>query len=131
MAKINNAHKRLLKEKFEESAKQYLVALLQAWELDNYYGFWVSDEIGGVYCYGDNIFIGYDDMRYVVDNDIKKEEFQEWSDYCTWCIDMDLKHPNLDAWHMGCPRLSKDKMKHIDNLKQRFEDAVNDAKESF
>lgn len=131
MGKINDAYKRLLKEKFDEAANKYLVALLQMWELDACYGFWVADQVGGTYAYGDNISINYDDICYVVNNDIPKDEFQEWSDYCTWCIEMGLSYPNLNAWHMGCPRHSKDKIEHINNLKQRFEDAVKEAKESF
>lgn len=131
MAKINNAHKRLLKEKFEDVANLYLVALLQMWDLSEKGGFWVADEVGGTYAYGNNGFINFDDMRYAVDNNIKEEEFSEWSDYCVWCIDVGLSYPNLKSWHMGCPRHSKDKIEHINNLKQRFEDAIKEAKESF
>ena len=55
MKKAKDAIKRQLKEQWQQSCNGFLVELLRMWELDAHYGYWIGDETGGVYDYGDGI----------------------------------------------------------------------------
>ncbi len=41
---------------------------------------WVSDEIGSIACFIDQYFFNFDDIRYDIDNNIKKELIFRWQD---------------------------------------------------
>ena len=50
-------------------------------KLDGYYGYWIGDEVGGVYDYGDGMFtINMDDIIYCV-ADVTREQYIEWQEY--------------------------------------------------
>ena len=71
MKKTKDAVKRKLKGQWELACNGYLCELLNMWELDSYYGYWIGEEIGGVYDYGGGMFtIGMDDIIYCVEHDI-------------------------------------------------------------
>ena len=83
---------------------------------------WVGDEIGGVLCVSDDLFFGFDDMRYCIDNKVWNEDLMQWYDYCVRVnlIDCDLHTPNLDYWLKGCPRYSEEQLKKIEKEKRKI-----------
>lgn len=131
MAKIKDARKKVLREKFNEAVNQYLLALLEMWEWDAHYGYWIADNIGGIYAYGENYFIGFDDMRYIVDNNVKKEVYYEWSEYCLVANEYNFSIPNLDSWIKGCPRVSQRDIEYLQGLKSKLIKECERLKEKF
>ena len=127
--KVNNAVKRNIKKKFKDAANGYLLELCNMWELDPTNGWFVGDEVGDVWCYGDNIFIGFDDMRYVVENDVSYETYQEWQEYCVWANEFNQDTPNLNAWCKGCPRVDEETQKKLSAMKSDLIKACLDEKE--
>ena len=127
--KVNDAVKRNIKEKFKDAVNGYLLELCNMWELDPANGWFVGDEVGDVWCYGDYIFIGFDDMRYVVENDVSYETYFDWQEYCVFANEFNQDTPNLNAWCKGCPRLSESEQQRLRDLKKDFESAVKDCKE--
>ena len=126
---MNKAHIKLLKENYEKACNDYVQALLTLWGLDAYYGYWIGDEIGGVYDYGDGIFtIGMCDIVYSVENGVTKEEYEEMLEYCIKCSEYNLPTMNLNAWHKGAPRYDFTK---LDALKKDLDDAIDNEKNKF
>ena len=126
MKTINESHKRLLKEQYEKSVMSYVNALLDMWELDAHYGSFISDEIGGVYDYGDGIFtIDMQDVVYCVENGVTSEEYEQWQDYGVKCAEYNLPIMNLNAWHKGAPRHD---FTVLDALKKDLDDATEEYK---
>jgi len=69
------------------------------------------------------------EVRYMVDNNILWETFEEWYSY-TLRLDMissEIPTPNLMSWCKGCPRKSK---QEIENLETLHENVIT-AKELF
>ena len=129
MKTINESHKTLLREQYEKAVMNYVNTLLQMWELDGYYGYFIGDEIGGVYDYGDGIFtIGMCDIVYSVENGVTKEEYEEMLEYCVKCHDYNLPAMNLNAWHKGAPRYDFTK---LDALKKDLDGAIENEKNKF
>ena len=105
------------RELFVSSVNAYLEELLRMFEWDAYYGYWVSDDVGGIYMYGDNDSLSFDEIRYIVDNNISLHTIEEWKDYCLSVAVFDIPTPSLEAWCYGCPHISKEKIKELEKLK--------------
>lgn len=95
---------------------KYLKTLLKDWDFDPSNGYWIADEIGGVYAYGDWLFISFDDMRYAVEHDVSAETYDEWQNYNSFALEFGQNTINLKSWCMGCPRLSQEQ---VDNLQKK------------
>jgi len=120
---------RVLREDYEKACNGYLVTLLNMWELDASYGFWVSDEVGGVYSYGDTgLYLNMDDMIYVVENNISEQFYQEWLDYCVWAGEFNQTVPNLRAWHHGFPRVDEATQKKLSEMKRELDKLIEENK---
>lgn len=132
MEKTKNSVKRMLKEQYEKACNGYLVELLRMWELDAYYGYWIGQEIGGVYDYGGGMFtIGMNDIIYCVEHDIGREQYIEWQEYCCDAAEFGFDMPNLKSWIMGCPRTSQEVFKKLREMKKILDDAIKAEKEKY
>lgn len=128
---MNTSHKKLLKENYEKACNAYVGMLAEMWEWDTKsYGYWVGDEVGGIYSYGEFVFIDMQDIIFCVENNINASEYEEWQEYCLFANEYNQNVPNLKAWHNGCPRLSKDAQKHLISLKERLDKAIQEYKEN-
>lgn len=110
---------------FERVVGSYEDALCELFQLNKDDGFWVGDDIGGVYCNGDMFCITFDEMRIVIDNNISKKEFLEYEEYVSFCMEFNKVAPNLQSWIKGCPRHSKETIQKIHDLKRQFDIAVS------
>lgn len=126
---MNKAHLKLLKENYEKACNDYVRSLLNLWDLDGFYGYWIGEEAGGVYDYGDGIFtIGMQDIVYCVENGVTEKEYEELLEYCCKCAEYNLPKMNLNAWHKGAPRHDFTK---LDALKKDLDDAIENEKNKF
>ena len=126
---MNKAHIKLLKENYEKACNDYVRALLNLWDLDGRYGYFIGDEVGGVYDYGDGIFtIGMQDIVYCVENGVTKQEYEEMLEYCCKCVEYNLPTMNINAWHKGAPRHDFTK---LDAAKKALDEAIDNEKNKF
>ena len=128
MKKIKDAVKRQLKEQYEKACNGYLCELLSMWELDAYYGYWIGEEVGGVYDYGGMMTIGMEDIIYCVEHDVTEFQYQEWQEYICDAGEFGFDTPNLKSWMMGCPRIHAETFKHLRKLKAQLNEAIKDEK---
>ena len=132
MGKTKDAVKKQLKEQWKKACNGFLVELLRMWELDSYYGYWIGDEIGGVYDYGDGAFtIGMDDIIYCVEHDIGREQYMEWQDYLCDAAEFGFDTPNLKSWMMGCPRTPPEVFEKLRKMKEELNEAIKAEKEKY
>jgi hypothetical protein len=131
MKKTKDAVKRQLKEQWRQAVRGYQSALLNMWELDAHYSYWIGGEEGSVYDYGDGMFtIGIDDMIYCVDCDVTREKYIEWQEYICDAAEFGFDTPNLRSFVRGCPRTSAETFQHLREIKAMLNDAVKEEKES-
>lgn len=129
---ISKAMLRVLREDYEKACNGYLVTLLNMWELYASYGFWVSDEVGGVYSYGDTgLYLNMDDIIYVVENNISEQSYQEWLDYCVWASEFNQTVPNLRAWHHGFPRVDEATQEKLSEMRYELDRLIEKTKGKF
>ena len=132
MNKTKDSTKAMLREQWEKACNGYLVELLRMWELDAYYGYWIGEEIGGVYDYGDGMFtIGMNDIIYCVEHDIGREQYIEWQEYCCDAAEFGFDTPNLKSWMMGCPRTQPEVFEKLRKMKAELNEAIKAEKEKY
>ena len=130
MSKTKDSTKAMLREQWEKACNGYLVELLRMWELDAYYGYWIGEEIGGVYDYGGGMFtIGMDDIIYCVENDVEYKEYMAWQEYICEAAEFGFDTPNLRSWHRGCPRTPPEVFERLRGIKADLDKAVKEEKE--
>jgi len=120
-----------LKIDYEKACNAYLQALIEAWGLDMHYGYWIAEEVGGIYDYDGGFTINMYDIIYCVENNVTEMQYMEWLDYCVEANEFNLPTPNLKSWMHGCPRTSPDTFKHFRDLRDRLNKAVDQERERF
>ena len=130
MNKTKDSIKAILREQWENACNGYLVELLRMWDLDAHYGYWIADEVGGVYDYGDGMMtINMDDIIYCVENDVESKEYTAWQEYICDAAEFGFDTPNLKSWCHGCPRTPQEVFERLRGLKADLAKAVEDEKE--
>jgi hypothetical protein len=130
MEKTKAGIKKMLKDQWEQACNGYLAELLRMWELDAHYGYWIGDEVGGVYDYGDGMFtINMDDIIYCVEHDVTHDQYIEWQEYICDAAEFGFDTPNLKSWMMGCPRTPEATFKRLRKLKADLNNAINEEQE--
>lgn len=131
MKQVKEAVKQMLKENYEQACNGYLVELMRMWEWDAHNGYWVSEEVGSVYAYGDWIFIGMSDIIFCVENDVEEKEYQDWQEYCVFASEYKQVIPNFPSWHKGCPRLTKEQQGKLIAIKKSLDECIEEYKEKI
>lgn len=130
MEKTKDTVKRQLKKDWRKACNGFLVELLRMWELDAYYGYWIGDETGSVYDYGDGMFtIGMDDIILCVECDVTREQYMEWQEYICDATEFGFDTPNLRSWLRGCQRTSAETFDNLRKIKAMLDDAVKEEKD--
>jgi hypothetical protein len=132
MKKVKDAVKVMLKESYKQAVNGYILELLNMWELDANYGYWIAEEVGGVYDYGDGMFtIGMDDIIYCVENDVGRETYMEWQEYCCDAAEFGFELPRLKSWMRGCQRTPESVFVKLRKMKAELNEAIKAEKEKY
>ena len=130
MEKTKDAVKQQLKEQWKQACNGFLTELLRMWELDAHYGYWIGNEDGSVYDYGDGMFtISMDDIIYCVMGDITREQYMDWQEYICDASEFGFDTPNLRSWIRGCPRTPPEVFEKLRNMKADLAKAVEEEKQ--
>lgn len=131
MEKVNDIVKSHLKSEYKKACNGYVLALanMWGWECINC-GYWVGDEVGGVYAYGDS-YVGMDDIIYCVENDIPLEVYEEFVDYTVDAAEFNLPKPTFREWCNGCHRVTKEALDKMKAMKKELNDLCEEEKQKL
>ena len=112
-----------LKQEFDRIANSYAESLKETYFTDDFDSYWVADEPGGVLEIGD-FFLGFDDIRHIVDNQVPIDTWASWYWYCTelGMLDRTIETPSLKSWCAGCPRIPEDSIEDVRRLAAKIEE---------
>jgi hypothetical protein len=128
---LTKGHIRVLKENYEKACKDYLLALLNMWELDAKNGFWVGNNTGGVYAHEADISLNMSEIIFCVENNISIEAYWKYVEYCTKCSEYNFNIPNLPSYFKGCPLVPQETFDKLDGMKQHLADYCKETKEKL
>ena len=124
-----------LREQWERACNAYLLELANMFEWDvsetSHYGYWIANDVGALYAYGDCHVISMDDIRYCVENGISEREYAEYEEYNSAACSLGLETINLRAWHNGCPRLPKESIERRQDMKDELMKETERMKEEL
>lgn len=123
-----------IKKEYDKVCSEYLDKLFEDWGVYGEVkkaGWWVADDIGGVFCLEDDIFINMDDIRYCVDNNVDYQTYQDYLDYNCKCAEFNLSFMNLKSFINGSPRISEESFNHLKEAKEYFENAIEEVKNKY
>ena len=93
---------------YEQVCEEYRLRLCNQFGIDWNDTYWIVGRVGGVLDIQSYYAIDMDELRYIVDNSMTFEDFEEW--YNQWIYTDNKNRINLRSWLMGArPELFKDK----------------------
>ena len=127
--------KEYIKMNYETACYEYLKRLLFNWGYGDCtvssVGWWVGDDIGGLFCFEDDTFINMDEIRYCVDNDVSQETYNEYIEYNLKCSEYGFENMNLNAFVKGAPRIQEEAFDGLDKQKKMLEESIERLKEKL
>ena len=121
-------HIRVLMANYEDACNNYLLALLNMWDLDAKNGFWVGNNTGGVYVHEADISLNMSEIIFCVENNVSMETYMEYSEYCLKCKEYNFNIPNLPSYFKGCPTVPQETFDKLDAMKEELNKCINDTK---
>lgn len=128
---MTKGHLRILRTNYEDACNNYLLTLLNLWDLNACDGYWISDEVGGLYAHGDTIFIHMNEIVFCVENNVSMETFMDYTDYYIKCKEYNFNVPDFKSYFNGCHKVPQETFDKLDKLKEEMDRCINDAKSKF
>lgn len=118
-----------VKRDYEIACNNYLRLFCDKHEFDfeDARNSWVGGCFGEVVQCGD-YFIDFHTIMVDIDNDVPKDVFLQYYDYCLSAGEFDLEMPNYRAWILGCPRTSEETFEKLNALKNQLRELIEDEK---
>lgn len=113
-----------LRKRFNKVVADYVATLLDMFDWEDTYDFWVGDDCSNLYIHADYYTLSLQDIIYIVDNNVSFDVFSDWYAYREWAYEFDVSAPNLSSWVKGCPHASKEGMERIINIKRELDEAI-------
>lgn len=126
--KLGTETKAKLRSRYENACNSYRHALERMLDLNPAYGYWMGDEVGGVYDNDSVVTLNMGDIIYCVENDITQGEIEEWTEYNNEAYEYQFECIPLKSWHMGSPRVPKETFERLRRMKQELVDMVKEEK---
>ena len=118
-------------KKYENAVNAIITAFKEKQGLDTYEGYWIGNQIGEVYDFGDTMTFDFRDILIDLKEDAPKDEIFKWRDYMMriWSINhmavgVLLKENNYRSWLKGCPRLTEEELNAVENKWKTFVDEI-------
>ena len=115
---------------YENAVNAIITAFKEKQGLDTYEGYWIGNQIGEVYDFGDMTF-DFRDILTDLKEDAPKDEIFKWRDYMMriWSINhmaggVLLKENNYRSWLKGCPRLTEEELNAVEDKWKTLVDEI-------
>lgn len=128
MSKANIRH---LKEQYEKACNAWLSQLLDNWNLSYKDGFWVSDEVGGVYFHEADFSLNMDEIIFCVENDVTLDKYWEFLEYIQRCEKYNFKIPKLQSYIKGCSTVPQETFDKLDAMRTELDKCIEETKNQF
>ena len=116
---------------YENAVNAIITAFKEKQGLDTYGGYWIGNQIGEVYDFGDSMTFNFLDILTDIKENAPKDEIFKWRDYMMriWSINnmaggILLKENNYRSWLKGCPRLTEEELNAVENKWKTFVDEI-------
>ena len=116
---------------YEDAINEIIKAFKEKQGLDTYGGYWIGNQIGEVYDFGDTMTFDFRDILIDLKQNAPKDEIFKWREYMMriWSINhmaggVLLKENNYRSWLKGCPRLTEEELNAVENKWKTLVDEI-------
>lgn len=116
-----------LKERYDALCDDYAKAMMKKWnEKDK--GYWFQKISGGLWVFGSNgsVFSFYE-IKIIIDQDISREEYEEWEEYVSLCAKIGMKRVNLENYRSVKNIIPLDDLKVLANKKDMLKESIDEG----
>lgn len=106
-------------------------------ELSSNDGYWIANQIGEVYDFGDTYTFDFNDVLLDIKENADKGEIFKWRNYMLriWQLNnmaggVLLSEINYRNWLRGCPRLTEEELNTIENKWKKLLDEMSELNKS-
>ena len=118
-------------KKYENAINEIIKAFKEKHDLNMYEGYWIGNQIGEFYDFGDTMTFDFRDILTDLKEDAPKDEIFKWRDYMMriWSINnmaggVLLKENNYRSWLNGCPRLTEEELNTVEEKWKTLVDEI-------
>lgn len=119
--------KQALRHDFETIANRYADALLDQFGLTWDSAWWVGNQVGGVFCFGEVNSVTFDELLFIVDNGITFKEYDDFIDYNLSMMDLGLNYITFERWYNERNILSKETINNLLEKKKELDEAIKES----
>ena len=116
---------------YENAVNAIITAFKEKQGLDTYGGYWIGNQIGEVYDFGDSMTFNFLDILTDLKQNAPKDEIFKWREYMMriWSINnivggIFLKENNYRSWLKGCPRLTEEELNAVEDKWKTLVDEI-------
>ena len=111
-----------LAQEFDELRDKYISELALRLEIDGAEVKVIGEGFEDVISFNDEIFLSFDTVRYMIDNDITTSTFYEWWNYVVEVGMLGIKPPSLKDFWKGCPLRSEEELIEMGKMQKKIEE---------
>lgn len=116
---------------YEDAVNNIIAKFKKKQEIDSEEGYWIGNQIGEVYDFGDTMTFDFHDVLIDLKENAPKDEIFKWRNYMLriWSINnmagnILLQEMNYRSWLKGCPRLTEFELNTIENKWKTLVDEI-------
>lgn len=116
---------------YEDAVNAIIDEFKKKQEFDSNEGYWIGNQIGEVYDFGDTMTFDFHDILADIKENANKGEIINWRNYMLriWSINnmaggILLHEVNYRNWIKGCPRLTNEELDTIENKWKALVDEI-------
>ena len=117
-----------LRKEFDELRDKYISELARRLEIDGAEVKVIGEGFEDVISFNDEIFLSFETVRYMIDNNITTSTFYEWWGYVVKVGMLGIKPPSLKDFWKGCPLRSEEELAEMEKTQKRIEELEEDLK---
>ena len=118
---------------YENAVNAIIEEFKKKQELTSNDGYWIANQIGEVYDFGDTYTFDFNDVLLDIKENAAKGEIFNWRNYMLriWQLNnmaggVLLNEINYRSWLKGCPRLAKNE---LDTIENKWKNLINEMAE--
>jgi len=124
-------NRKTLKQTYESSCNNYLRLFLEKHGYEYDPNLWVGGSVGTITEVSD-LFVGMEDIRIDIDQNVPEEEFIKWYDYSLRLHSLGCSGvPNYSSWLRRCPIKTEEEILEMEAAKKRIDDLTEEFENKY
>ena len=117
-----------LNKAYEKACNDILKAFAEEYEVQVDEQDWVGGDVGGIIgiCQSE-YFLNFEDLLYMLNNNIPFTEFLKWWDYSAEVGILGLNGMNFKSWIKGAPRYKREQLDRLQALHKEIDELTEET----